>query len=248
MDRDVRAVQWLVEHIDDSDEMEAYVLAIPGSFNQEWGRAIWKAVVRNDQPHPGHPSLHKGTTVDRLCRCVRNVFENEGEYEDTKIQRVRMRRCIDTTASLVCCTNVELGFFGDITEVLSEVGDREQTNNLLTIRSYPMFTVRWTCLSLVAIWQIVSANRLREITKFALDGIALFQTNFGSRENVAMALTAAQKMDDYLKEGVGGRFGSTSSFRALESEPEQDGIRDQRYPKQSGSINSRAREYRNGGS
>ncbi|KAI0278994.1 hypothetical protein BGY98DRAFT_1186246 [Russula aff. rugulosa BPL654] len=206
MDRDVRAVQWLVEHIDDSDEMEAFVLAIPGSFNQEWGRAVWKAVVRDDQstspvdqPHPGLPSLHKGTTVDRLCRCVRNVFENEGEYEDTKIQRMRMRRCIETTASLVCCTNVELGCFGDITEVLSEVGDREQTNNSLTIRSNPLFTVRWTCLSLVTIWQIVSDNRLQEITKFALDRIALFQTNFGSRENVAMALTAAQKMDDYLK-------------------------------------------------
>jgi len=206
MDRDVRAVQWLVERINDSDEMEAFILAIPGSFNQEWGRAVWKAVVRDDQstspvdrPHPGLTSLHQGTTVDRLCRCVRNVFENEGYYVDTKIQRMRMRRCIETTAFLVCCTNVELGFFGDITEVLSEVGDKEQTNDSFTVRSNPLFALRWTCLSLVAIWQIVNANRLQEITKFALDGIALFQTNFGSRGDVAMALTAAQKMDDYLK-------------------------------------------------
>ena len=205
MDRDVRAVQWLVEHIDGSDEMEAFVLAIPGSFNREWGRAVWKAVVRDDQstspvdqPHLGHPSLHKETTVDRLCRCVRNVFENEGEYGETKMQRMRVRRCIETTASLVCCTNVKLGFFGNITEVLSEVGGREQANKLTT-KSSSLFAVHWTCLSLVAIWQIVGADRLQEITKFALDGIALFQTNFGSRENMAMALTAAQKMDDYLK-------------------------------------------------
>ena len=205
MDRDVRAVQWLVERNNDKDDMEALVLAIPGSFNQEWGRAVWKAVLRDDhsaspvdQPHPGLPSLHKGT-VDRLCRGVRNVFKNEEDYVDTKIQRMHMRRCIETTASLVCCTNVELGSFGDITEVLSEVGEKEQTNTSLTIRSNPLFAVRWTCLSLVAIRQIVSANRLQEITKFALDGIALFQTNIGSRDNVAKALTAAQKMDDYLK-------------------------------------------------
>ena len=206
MDRDVRAVQWLVDRTSDSDEMEAFVLAIPGSFNQEWGRAVWKAVVRDDQPtspvdqpHLGLPSLHKGTTVNRLSRCVRNIFENEGDYEDTKIQRMRMHRCIETTSSLICCTNVGLGFFGDITEVLSEVGDKEQTNNSLTIRSNPLFAVRWTCLSLVAIRQVVNANRLQELTKFTLDGIALFQTNFGDRGNESMALTAAQKMDDYLE-------------------------------------------------
>ena len=206
MDRDVRAVQWLVERIDDGDEMEAFVLAIPGSFNQEWGRAVWKAVVRDDQstspvdqPHPGLPSLSKGTTVDRLCRCVRNVFENEGDYLDTKKQRMRMRGCIEATASLVCCTNIDPRFFGDITGVLGEVGDKEQTNSSLTVRSSPLFAIRWTCLSLVAIWQTVNANRLQEITKFALDGIAHFQTNVGGLENAEMALEAAQKMDDYPK-------------------------------------------------
>ena len=36
-DRDVRAVQWLIDRIDGSNEMDTFVVAIPGSFNQE----IW---------------------------------------------------------------------------------------------------------------------------------------------------------------------------------------------------------------
>jgi len=62
-----------------------------------------------------------------------------------------------------------------------------------------LFTVRWTCLSLVAIKQIVNDNRLKELAKFALEGIARFQTNLGSRDTVTMAQTATQKMDDNLK-------------------------------------------------
>jgi hypothetical protein len=83
--------------------------------------------------------------------------------------------------------------------VLSEVGDKEQTNKSLSIRSNPLFTVRWTCLSLVAIKQIVDDNRLQEVAKFALEGIVLFQSSLGSRDTVIMALTAAQKMVDNLK-------------------------------------------------
>jgi len=47
-DRDVRAVQWLVDNINGSNEMDTFVLAIPGSFNQEWGREVWKAVSAPD--------------------------------------------------------------------------------------------------------------------------------------------------------------------------------------------------------
>ena len=204
--RDVRAVQWLANNITGNNEMQAFVLAISGSFNQEWGRAVWRKVVSDDlptspvgQPGPGLSSLRKGTTIYRLIRCVRNFFENEGDFMDTKIQRLRMRGCIETMVSLVCCADVELGSFGEIAEVLSKVGDKEQTNNALTIVSNPLFTVRWTCLSLVAIRQIVNHNRVQELARLALDGIAPFQTNLGSQDTVRMALMAAQKMDDDLK-------------------------------------------------
>jgi hypothetical protein len=93
---------------------------------------------------------------------------------------------------------------------------------------------------------MVDGNRLQELAKFALEGIALLQTNLGSRDTVTMALTVAQKMDDNLMRGC---FGSASSFRALEFEPEQDRIRDQKYPKPRHlqSIDKGARAYRNGG-
>jgi hypothetical protein len=206
--RDVRAVQWLVNNINGNNEMQAFVLAISGSFNREWGRDVWKKVVRDDpptssvgQPRPGLLSLQKGSTVNRLCRCVRNFFESEseGDFMDSKVQRTRMRGCIETAASLVCCADVKLESFGEVAEVLSKVGDKEQTNKSLSIRSNPLFTVRWTCLSLVAVKQIVNDNRLQELAKFALEGIALFQTNLGSRDTVTRALEAAQKMDDDLK-------------------------------------------------
>jgi hypothetical protein len=47
---------------------------------------------------------------------------------NSKVQRTRTRRCIEAAASLVCCAGVELDSFGEVVEVLSEVGDKEQTN------------------------------------------------------------------------------------------------------------------------
>jgi hypothetical protein len=210
--RDAHAVQWLINNINGNNKMQAFVLAISGSFNHEWGRDVWKKAVKDDlptsfvgPPRPGLSSIQKGTTIYHLCRCVRNLFEreSEGDFMDSKVQRMRMLGCIETAASLVCCADVELDSFGEVAEVLSEVGEKEQTNNSLSIRSNPLFTVRWTCLSLVAIKQIVDDNRLQQLAKLALDGIAPFQTNLGSRDTVTMALTAAQKMDDDLKKAWG---------------------------------------------
>jgi hypothetical protein len=206
--RGLRAIQWLINNINGNNEMQAFVLAISGSFSQEWGRDVWKKVVSDDlptssvgQPRSAIPSIQKGTTIYHLGRCVRNFFEceREGDFMDSKVQLMRMRRCIETAASLVCCAGVELDSFGRVAEVLSEVGDKEQTNNSSSIISNPLFTVRWTCLSLVTIKQIVNDNRLQQLAKLTLEGITPFQTNLGSRDTVTMALTGAQRMDYDLK-------------------------------------------------
>ena len=105
-----------------------------------------------------------------------------------------MRGCVETAAALVCCSEVELDLFGGVGEVLSALGDKERTNDPSTISSNPLFTVRWTCLSLVTIWKTVNGNRLQELAKFALDGIVYSQPDYGTT-----ALTAAQWIDDYLK-------------------------------------------------
>ena len=139
MDRDVRAVRWLVERVDERGEMDNFVQTIPGSFEQDWGRNVWREVVGDPstsysniqvQPHPGlPPSARERSTVYKLCRYVRNSFyayNNEGGFMDTKERQSRMRGCIEVTASLACCTGMSLDSFGEVAELLSEVGDKDR--------------------------------------------------------------------------------------------------------------------------
>ena len=212
-DRDVRAFQWLVDNINGSNETHTFVPAMPGSFKQEWGRNVWKGVVRDEnrstphsnsqvQLHPGFPLAYagEGSTVYELCRCVRNFFyayNNEGDFVDKEERQRRMRGCVETAASLVCCTRVELGLFGKVEKILSKLGDKERTNDPSTIISNPSFTVRWTCLSLVAIWKIVDANMLQELAKFALDGFARVHTDYGIPDTMAL-VAISQRIDGYL--------------------------------------------------
>jgi hypothetical protein len=191
--------------------IEAFALEIPSPYDQEWWRDVWNGVVRDDQstastvdpqtqPLPSLPTPREGTTIYDLCRCVQYFFKtyhNGGYFVDTKERRRRLRVCVEAAASLVCCAGVRLDLFGEVGEVLSEIGDKEWTKDPLTIRSNSSFTVRWTCLSLVAIWKSLDDNRVQELAKFSLDGIARFQTDYDRPDTVA--LTAAQRIDDYLK-------------------------------------------------
>ena len=141
---------------------------------------------------------------------------------DTKERRRHMRGCVETAASLVCCTEVELGRSGEVGEILNEMGDKERTNDPLTIRSNPSFTVRWTCLSLVAIWNMVDGNRVQELARFALDGIARFQTEYGAPDTGVQVgnYSEDRRLSD---EGVGAGCGNSCSIRTLESKQDRIG-------------------------
>ena len=221
MYQDVRAVQWLIDSIDGSNEMDTFVLAIPGSFNQESGLQVWKGVtvqgefqldVREAQlTFPTDclcPSLSLslslpgGTTVDNLCRCVRYFFEGyntEGGATNKEARRRRMHRCTETVASLVCCTDIQLGRFGEVRQVLSELGRTGRINDMSTINANPTFAIRWTCLSLVVIQQMamVEGNRVRELAGCAVSGMARFQSVYGSPDS--NAFDGTQRIDEYLK-------------------------------------------------
>jgi hypothetical protein len=59
--RDERAVQWLASNMTEDAEMESFVMAIPGSFNGEWGEEVWKKVSnaiedKDKDPHQNEPS------------------------------------------------------------------------------------------------------------------------------------------------------------------------------------------------
>ncbi|KAH8989302.1 hypothetical protein EDB83DRAFT_2239628 [Lactarius deliciosus] len=43
-DRDARAIQWLIHNRTEHDEMESFVLAIPGAFTSKWGVEVWRNV------------------------------------------------------------------------------------------------------------------------------------------------------------------------------------------------------------
>jgi hypothetical protein len=211
----VRAVQWLLDKINGSNKVETFVLAIPGTFDQEWSRNVWRAVVREAQPtppadvqvnlSPDPPPLQEGSTVSDLCIRVRQLFETYNHQTDSMKEagRKRMQGCVETVACLVCCADVPQDSFGDVGEVLSEQGYNERINEPLTIRSNPSFAVRWTCLSLVAIRQMVMAegNRVRELAGFAVSGIARFQMDYGAPD--AAALRGAERIDRYLKTAWG---------------------------------------------
>jgi hypothetical protein len=43
-DRDVQAIQWLIDNKTEDDEMESFVMAIPGTFTSKWGVEVWRKV------------------------------------------------------------------------------------------------------------------------------------------------------------------------------------------------------------
>jgi len=51
-DRDVRAVRWLADNIDMNNKMDTFALAIPGSFNEEYGQQVWKEVIIQGEFQP----------------------------------------------------------------------------------------------------------------------------------------------------------------------------------------------------
>ena len=44
--RDERAISWVLDSMTQDAEMESLVMAIPGSFDEEWGKGVWNGVFR----------------------------------------------------------------------------------------------------------------------------------------------------------------------------------------------------------
>ena len=116
-------------------------------------------------------------------------------------RRRRMQGCIETVASLVCCTDVQLEWFGDVRAVLSDLCPTDGTSGLSTIRSNASFTVRWTCLSLVAIRKMVmvEGRRVQELAGFAVGRIAQFHSDYGASDPETAALHGAGMIDECLE-------------------------------------------------
>ena len=220
-DRDVRAIPWLVDSAAAKAEMEPLVLAIPGTFNTEWGRSVWMDVSSQGRSDPDTSKSHdhspaggrvslmhqhhsprflEGTAGDTICRSVRYLFEtcrNHSAFANEDARRRRMRACVEAAASLVCCVHFRLEWFGDASKVVSEIGHIENIHQSPTTTSNPSFIIRWTCLSLVAVQQILGSNRLQVLAGYAVSGLARFQANYGQPDEAGWR--NAQRFEGYIK-------------------------------------------------
>ena len=219
-ERDVRAVRWLVDNTTVNAEMEPFVLAIPGTFNTEWGREVWIDVASQKRSDSDtlelqmdrsrsfgstllmhqFPQFLEGTAGDTICRCVRYLFEtckNHSYFETEEARHRRMRACVEAASSLVCCIDFQLDWFGEIGKLVSEIGRIENINESPTTTSDHSFIIRWTCLSLVSIQQILSSNRLQGLAAYAVSGLARFQSEYGRPDETGRR--SAQKIEDCLK-------------------------------------------------
>ncbi|KAN0136294.1 hypothetical protein V8E53_005899 [Lactarius tabidus] len=208
-DRDVHAIRWLVDNTTVNVETEPFVLAIPGSFDTEWGLEVWREVssssdastgsshagsqvsLRSNPPHP-----REGTAVYTISRCVRYLFEtcnNHNYFDNEDARRRRMRACIEAAVSLICRIDFQLEWFGENSELVSEIGRIEQINEP-TSRSDPSFIKSWTCLSLMATPQILNNNQVRVLASLAVGGL---QSEFGRADEAAQS--NARRIDSYLK-------------------------------------------------
>jgi len=108
-----------------------------------------------------------------------------------------MRACVEAAASLVCCIDFRLDWFGDVGKLISEIGHIEHIDQSPTTTSDPSFIIRWTCLSLVAIQQILSGDQLKVLARYAVGGMARSQSEYGQPDETAWK--NAQRIDSCLK-------------------------------------------------
>ena len=212
--RDVRAIRWLVDNSAVTGEMEPLVLAIPGSFNTEWGRDVWMDVSSLRRPDPDFlgplssaqapvtqrsPRLSGETAIDTICRGVRNLFDtctNRHNLPNEEARRRRLRACVEAAASLVCCIDYRLDWFGEVGRLVGEIGHIENISQTLTTTPDPSFIVRWTCLSLVAIRQLLFKNQL-QLAEYAASGLAHFQSAYGQPDEAGRR--SAERIDQCLE-------------------------------------------------
>ena len=204
-ERDEEAIQWLIRKMTEDAEMESLVMAIPGSFNCKWGLEVWKNVSKplandphtgpmplvprsdpqNVRPYPTTAHIEGEHVMHELNTRVSHLMETCKKpdlFAGQELWRQRTRGCIETVASLVCFTGTDLGQFGDIVELLGDIGVDLKVRESSSKGKDLMFVMRWTCLSLVAIQPILASDQnLRSHARLAVSSLTKDQYPTGAR-------------------------------------------------------------------
>jgi Family of unknown function (DUF6535) len=153
----------------------------------------------------GENVVHElGTRVARSVEICKNriLFSNNGLW------RERTRACIEATASLVCCADANLAWFGDLSKLLGDIGSFEKIRKLSLAGTDELFVMRWTCLSLVAVRPILADNQ------YAKHTVELFARADDTGNNDVLA--AAQKIDETLEKASGCLYLFRDALRGTE--------------------------------
>ena len=128
------------------------------------------------------------------------ICKNRGRFEE-ELWRKRTRACVETATSLVCCANAEFTWFGDIVQLLGEIGTSEKTRESSLAGRDQLFVMRWTCLSLVAIHPIPETGwMVRYHARKAVDWFASLDNtgNLGALAGARMIDGKLQKASECL--------------------------------------------------
>jgi hypothetical protein len=156
------------------------------------------ATTRSPVPHP--PNVHPHSTAahirgenvvyelsTRVARSV-EICKNRKLFSNNDgLWRKRTRACIEATASLVCCANAKLAWFGGISKLLTDIGSFEMIRELSLAGTDELFAMRWTCLSLVAIRPILADNQ--QVQFWARQTMEWFAEEDDTGNNDALAAT-----------------------------------------------------------
>lgn len=133
-----------------------------------------------------------------LSRRIAHLLEtckNHGLFATEELWRKRTRACIETTASLVCCADAELSWFGEIGNLLGEIGSVEKARESSSVGMDESFVMRWTCLSLIAIRPILEGDKtLHSYAGLAVKALKQFQNEKGTDDE--QAEKNAQRIDE----------------------------------------------------
>src|SRR5216683_2282231 len=71
--RDERSIRWLVSNMTEDAEMESFTMAIPGSFNSEWGLEVWKDVSNTIDDKNKSTSRNEPSRIQGIFGSIRVV-------------------------------------------------------------------------------------------------------------------------------------------------------------------------------